>query len=64
MSTATVVQDTIALAHRAGLSVALLPTWYDVDTLAELERLSRELLSLDPRRAAQTRLFFNLQSEN
>jgi hypothetical protein len=63
MSTPTVVQDTIALAHQAGLSVELLPTWYDVDTVAELERLSQELLSLEPQRAAQTRLFFKQQSE-
>ena len=55
MSTATVTQDTISLAHQAGLQVALLPTWYDVDTVSELARLNQELLTLDPDLARYTR---------
>lgn len=43
MSTPTVVQDTLAIAAELGLHTALLPTWYDVDTVAELARLKREL---------------------
>ena len=43
MSTPTVLQDTLAIAAALGLRVALLPTWYDVDTAAELQRLRQEL---------------------
>lgn len=43
MSTPTVLRDTLAIAEALGLRVALLPTWYDVDTGAELQRLRREL---------------------
>lgn len=43
MSTPTVLRDTLAIAAALGLRVALLPTWYDVDTGVELQRLRREL---------------------
>jgi glycosyltransferase A (GT-A) superfamily protein (DUF2064 family) len=43
MSTPTVLRDTLAIAEELGLRVALLPTWYDVDTVAELRRLRQEL---------------------
>lgn len=43
MSTPTVLRDTLAIAAELGLCVALLPTWYDVDTGAELQRLRCEL---------------------
>ena len=43
MSTPTVLRDTLAIAEELGLRVALLPTWYDVDTAAELQRLHQEL---------------------
>jgi rSAM/selenodomain-associated transferase 1 len=39
MSTPTVLADTIALAQDAGLRVAMLPPWYDVDDAAALSRL-------------------------
>jgi uncharacterized protein len=55
MSTPTVLVDTIRVAKRANLGVSLLPTWYDVDTAAELEQLHIELQSLPPKRAAHTR---------
>jgi hypothetical protein len=42
MSTPTVVDDTLAVATRLGLSVSLLPTWYDVDTPDELGRAAGE----------------------
>lgn len=48
MSTPTVLRDTLAIANELGLRVALLPTWYDVDTGAELERLRRELAATVP----------------
>lgn len=43
MSTPNVLRDTIALAVTLGVSVTLLPEWYDVDTVVELEELRREL---------------------
>ncbi len=55
MSTATVLEDSLAIAHALGLKVALLPVWYDVDTGAELDRLEAELLHLPPATARHTR---------
>lgn len=46
MSTPHVLTDTLALAEATGLSVSLLPTWYDVDTIADLHQLDREIASL------------------
>lgn len=43
MSTPTVAAETVAAAERAGRRVALLPTWYDVDTVQEVARLRAEL---------------------
>jgi uncharacterized protein len=57
MSTPNVVRDTLALAEQLGLRVALLPTWYDVDTVAELDRLRAELLEAPPNAARHTRTF-------
>lgn len=59
MSTPHVVRDTLALAEQLGLQVALLPSWYDVDTVAELERLRAELRDLPPAQARWTRSFFS-----
>jgi rSAM/selenodomain-associated transferase 1 len=55
MSTSFVVRDTLALADSLGLKVALLPPWYDVDTVAELERLRAELGALSENTARYTR---------
>jgi rSAM/selenodomain-associated transferase 1 len=57
MSTPTVVRDTLAIAAELGLRTALLPTWYDVDTVAELARLRQELAEAAPEIAPQTRRF-------
>ena len=57
MSTPTVAADTIALAKEEGLSINLLPTWYDVDDAASLTRLVREMDSLEPEVAVRTRRF-------
>lgn len=43
MSTPQVLRDTLALADEEKLRVALLPAWYDVDTIQELRRLEAEL---------------------
>jgi hypothetical protein len=57
MSTSTVLQDTLKLADELKLRVALLPTWYDVDTVTELERLKHELPTLSNGTARHTRQF-------
>lgn len=65
MSTPTVLHDTIAIATEVGLRVVLLPTWYDVDTAAELERLRQELTTMPvdslPSPARYTRAFLETQ---
>jgi rSAM/selenodomain-associated transferase 1 len=56
MSTPHVLTDTLALAKATGLSVSLLPAWYDVDTIADLHQLESEIAGLEPdHRAAATR---------
>lgn len=55
-STSTVLDDTIDRARRLGLEVAILPSWFDVDTGADLERLDASLVAAPG--AAHTRAFF------
>jgi rSAM/selenodomain-associated transferase 1 len=55
MSTPFVTRDTLALADTLGLQVALLPSWYDIDTAAELERLRAELGASSEDTARHTR---------
>jgi hypothetical protein len=55
MSTPTVLADTLAIAQREGVRVALLPPWYDVDTGEELAHLAGELRTADETTAPQTR---------
>ena len=43
MSTPRVLADTLELAKASGVAVSLLPTWYDVDTLADLQQLESEV---------------------
>ena len=43
MSTSHVLQDTLDIARQEKLQIALLPTWYDVDTIADLERIKAEM---------------------
>jgi hypothetical protein len=57
MSTPHVLRDTLALARRLRLKTALLPTWYDVDTSAELSRLQSELVAHPNGAAPATRAF-------
>jgi rSAM/selenodomain-associated transferase 1 len=57
MSTPTVIGDTLQLAAEVGLTVAQLPMWYDVDTVAELDRLWSEIETMAPDRARHTRQF-------
>jgi hypothetical protein len=46
----------LAVCQRQGLSVHLLPVWYDVDVVADLEHLRRDL-ALDPASAPRTWAF-------
>jgi rSAM/selenodomain-associated transferase 1 len=46
MSTPRVLADTLALAEANVLTVSLLPTWYDVDTVDELHQLEEEIAGL------------------
>lgn len=39
MSTPSVLHDTLEVAAQLGLRTVLLPTWYDVDTIEDLDRL-------------------------
>jgi rSAM/selenodomain-associated transferase 1 len=55
MSTPTVLADTLALAARDGVRVALVPQWYDVDTGEELAHLVHELHTADAVTAQHTR---------
>lgn len=57
MSTPFVLRDTLAVAEELGLRVALLPGWYDVDTVDELHRLRAELAAAPAEIAPHTRAF-------
>ena len=62
MSMPTVAADTIALAEEEGLSVSLLPTWYDIDDEASLLRLMKEVEMLGSKVAVHTRQFLEQDS--
>ena len=59
MSTPHVLGDTLALAQRDGLRVALLPSWYDVDTVQKLERLRADRAAEDNGAAPYSRAFLS-----
>jgi rSAM/selenodomain-associated transferase 1 len=43
MSTSHVLSDTLKLAKTLGVTVSLLPVWYDVDNISDLYHLNREI---------------------
>lgn len=55
MSTDHVLADTLARAEALGIRVALLPEHYDIDVIADVRRLARELVGLGPEIAPDTR---------
>jgi rSAM/selenodomain-associated transferase 1 len=59
MSTPNVLRDTLALAEQGGLHVALLPPWYDVDTIGDLRRMQLELRTAPNGLAHYTRHFLD-----
>lgn len=54
-STSRVLSQTLARGQALGLSVALAPPWYDIDTVVELERLRKDLRELPAERLTHTR---------
>ncbi|MBE3073400.1 MAG: TIGR04282 family arsenosugar biosynthesis glycosyltransferase, partial [Actinobacteria bacterium] len=56
-STPRVTAQTLDRAAVLGLSVAVLPAWYDVDTAADLQRLRVEVNGLPPDTLRSTRRF-------
>ncbi len=63
MSTPAVLQDTLTLAREEGVPVSLLPRWYDVDTISDLERLALELRKQSSGIAQHTRTFLSCLEE-
>jgi rSAM/selenodomain-associated transferase 1 len=57
-STAHVLSETIRRAEAEGLRVTCLPSWFDVDIPADLERLSASIAGMEGAAAANTRRFF------
>jgi hypothetical protein len=58
-SSPRVAAQTLERAAAAGLTVAQLPSWYDVDTPAGLERLRKELVARPLVVAPCTRAFLD-----
>ena len=56
-STARVFTQTLQRCQALGLSVALTPPWYDIDTSVELKRLNKDLRELPADRLTNTRRF-------
>lgn len=54
MSTTHVLDDTLAIARQERIEVAVLPAWYDIDEVADLERLRA-----DEDAGAHTTAFFS-----
>lgn len=59
MSTSQVVADTVAIAKAHNLSIAMLPTWYDVDDADSLQRLWSEVGQTIDESAFYTRAFLS-----
>jgi rSAM/selenodomain-associated transferase 1 len=53
-STEVVYRQTVERSAAAGLEVATLPTWYDIDTNADLERLHANLRTRPPQAISAT----------
>jgi rSAM/selenodomain-associated transferase 1 len=58
MSTPHVLRDTLDIAQQEKLRVALLPTWYDVDTMADLDRVKANFANSSPDFGHYTRQFW------
>jgi glycosyltransferase A (GT-A) superfamily protein (DUF2064 family) len=54
-STSLVLTQSLDKAAQAGLSVALTPVWYDIDTIEDFQRLAAELSHLPHNKLKNTR---------
>ena len=64
MSTPNVLQDTLGLAREIGVSVSLLPEWYDVDTIDELDKLRNDINGSQTNSCTCTRAWLKNHSIN
>ena len=64
MSTSDVLRDTLDIARQEKLQIALLPTWYDVDTIADLERVHAEIDQTGAEFGRHTRRFLSHASSD
>jgi len=60
-STDAVYAQTVARAEACGLSLATIPTWYDIDDVADLRRCARDLAAYPEHPATATRAFLAAQ---
>jgi hypothetical protein len=58
-STERVMAQSLRQVARSGVSVSLLPDWYDIDTINDLQRLNHELSALPTDRLIVTRSFLS-----
>lgn len=58
-NTSQVLAQTLLQAGELGLQVGLLPPWFDVDTVEDLQRLVADLDQLSPESLAYTRAFLS-----
>ena len=58
MSTPHVLEDTLNIAAQTGVKISLLPAWYDVDTVEDLEKLRGEVAAMADGRCKHTRQWF------
>ena len=54
-STSNVLSQSLAKCENLGLKVDLLPSWYDIDTATDIERLRKELTTLPDQALRNTR---------
>jgi glycosyltransferase A (GT-A) superfamily protein (DUF2064 family) len=57
-SASDVLAETVRRATHLGLNIAYLPTWYDIDTPADLTRLQAALTQPHTHALHHTRAFF------
>lgn len=55
-STSSVMRQTLEKCQNLGLNVDLLPSWYDIDTVKDIERLSKEIKGLPDHTAVHSRV--------
>jgi hypothetical protein len=58
-STSVVCAETLRRAESAGLRVVCLPSWFDIDTAADLERLRQQMAEMGEAAPRYTRQFFS-----